>query len=180
MRLINVFDAAKEGTFEEFRSFYTNKVNETSDTLGLNLLHLALVNDKKQEEKLKIIEYLISEGIDINFIDKKYSRNALHNFYFNVLRPSPEYMLTITKLLVQNGIDINALDKFNSSPLKYAITITKLPTTEIKQVYKYLLDNGADYTIKDQFGKSCIDYSEEYSWRNDVLKIIEEFNGTNF
>ena len=177
MKIVNIFDAVRDGTYDDFIKFYSNDVNAISENLGMNLLNLAVVNDKNKEDKIKIIKFLISKGIDINFKDKKYNRNALHNFYFNVLRPTSDYMITITQLLVENGIDINALDNYHAVPLKYAITIVKSPTDDIKEVYQYLLEHGADYNNKDDFGKTCIDYIKEYSWRNGVLNIIEEKNG---
>ena len=35
-------------------------------------------------------------------------------------------------------------------------------------------EQGSDYTSKDVFDKSCLDYMKEYSWRNGVLEIVEE------
>jgi uncharacterized protein len=179
LKITNIFDAARDGTYEEFIKLYNGNVNEVSQSLGLNLLSLAVTNDKNQNEKLKIISFLISEGIDINFTDKKDKRNALHIFYFNVFRPSSDYMLEITKLLVENGLDVNKVDKYNAIPLKYAITITKLVTQDIRSIYQYLLEKGSDYTHKDIFEKSCLDYVNEYAWRNDVLGIIKEFENGN-
>ena len=46
--------------------------------------------------------------------------------------------------------------------LKYAITIVKKSTQDIRAVYKYLLENGSNYYTKDKFGKSCVDYANEY------------------
>ncbi|WP_235712215.1 ankyrin repeat domain-containing protein [Bacillus mycoides] len=94
-------------------------------------------------------------------------------FYFCVLRPTIEYELEITRLLIDE-ININALDKYNAIPLKYAITINKLSTEDNKDMYKLLIKNGSNYNLKDQSGKSCGDYAKEYSWRNDLLTIIEE------
>ncbi|MGE7631407.1 hypothetical protein ACQKMZ_03415 [Bacillus paramycoides] len=95
-------------------------------------------------------------------------------FYFCVLRPTIEYELEITRLLIDNKININAWDKYNAIPLKYAITINKLSTEDNKDMYKLLIKKGSNYNLKDQFGKSCVDYAKEYSWRNDLLTIIEE------
>lgn len=52
--------------------------------------------------------------------------------YFCNLRPNIDYMVKISEMLVRNGIDINGLDKFKAIPLKYAITINKLSTSENK------------------------------------------------
>lgn len=137
------------------------------------------MNHKNPHDKINIIKFLISEGIDVNYKDNKYNRNALHNFYFNVLRPSSEYMMQISKNLINSGINVNSTDKYNAIPLKYAITITKKATEEIKQVYWYLLKEGSNYIQKDIFGKSCIDYANEYSWRTDFIKIVEEFKNAD-
>lgn len=175
MRITNIFDAVRDGTYEDFMQHYNGNANEVSESLGLNLLGFAVVNDKNATDKIKIIKFLLSEGVDVNFLDKKNSRNALHIFYFNVLRPSSNYMMEVTKLLVENKININQLDKYKSIPLKYAVTITKLPTEDIKLVYEYLLEQGSDYNHKDIFDKSCIDYAKDFIWRNDVLDIVKEF-----
>lgn len=179
MKITNVFDAVRDGTYEEFIQFYKGNPNLVSENLGLSLLALAVVNDKNPNDKLKIVEFLLSEGADVNFINPKEQRNVLHIFFFNVMRPNPKYMFDITKLFVENGVDINCKDKYNAIPLKYAITVVKLPTNEIEDVYKYLITQGSDVTNKDDFDKSCIDYIKEYSWRSDILKIIEEYKDEN-
>jgi ankyrin repeat protein len=87
--------------------------------------------------------------------------------------------MKVTKLLVENGVDINQIDEYGAIPLKYAITLNKLSTDDLKELYMYLLKQGSDYMHKDRFNKSCLDYAEEYSWRNDFIKIVEEFeNGS--
>lgn len=179
MKITNVFDAVRDGTYEDFMGFYTRNINEVSENLDLNLLSIAVVNDKNPNEKIKIIKFLLSEGIDVKFTNKKENRNPLHIFYFNVLRPTSEYMLEITKILVENGIDINETDKYNAIPLKYAITITKIPTQDIRPTYQYLLEQGSNYNHKDIFEKSCIDYAKEYTWRNGVIEIVKEFENEN-
>ncbi|MES5892595.1 MULTISPECIES: ankyrin repeat domain-containing protein [Bacillus cereus group] len=174
MRILNVFDAVREGDFEDFKKIYDGDINQIDSDLDINLLCMAMTNNKNSSEKLKIINFLLEEGIDINYTTLKDKRNALHMFYFCVLRPTIEYELEITRLLIDNKININALDKYNAIPLKYAITINKLSTEDNKDMYKLLIKKGSNYNLKDQFGKSCVDYAKEYSWRNDLLTIIEE------
>jgi len=125
-------------------------------------------------ERLKIVKYLIGEGIDIHYKDDKNQRNALHVLFFNFLRGDVGYLLEITKILVSAGIEINAVDKYGAIPLKYALTICKLKTEEMKGVYEYLLRAGSDYMLKDISDKSCIDYAQELSWRNEFINIVEE------
>lgn len=174
MTISDVFDAVREGTYEEFLKWYDGNINQIDKYTNLNLLEMAVVNDKQAQEKIKIIDYLLEHGININFVDSKNKRNALHQFFFNVYRAKKEYYLTITEKLVKAGIDINAEDKFNAIPLKYAITVNKLTTDDMEKVYRYLLENGSSYNRADVFGKSCIDYANEYSWRMGFIDIVKE------
>ncbi|MES9706673.1 ankyrin repeat domain-containing protein [Bacillus toyonensis] len=174
MKILNVFHAVREGTFEDCKQFYDGNINQIDSDLDINLLCMAMTNNKNSSEKLKIIKFLLEEDIDINYTTAKNKRNALHMFYFCVLRPTIEYELEITRLLIDNEININAIDKYNAIPLKYAITINKLSTEDNKEMYKLLISSGSKYNLKGEFGRSCVDYAKEYSWRNDLLSIIEE------
>ena len=118
---------------------------------------------------------MISEKIDINFTDTKEKRNALHVFYFNALKPSKEYLQEITKVLAEAGVNVNGQDRYRAIPLKYAITITKLTTDQMQETYRYLLKCGSNYLHQDIFGKSCLDYAKELSWRSGVEEIIREY-----
>ncbi len=172
---LDIFDPVREGNYDEFIKQYDGNVNSVDKYSKLNLLQMAVVNGEHPQEKIKIIEFLLKQGIDINYVDSKNKRNALHLFFFCVLRSDKEYFLRITKMLVEAGININALDKYNAIPLKYALTVNKLTTDEMKEVYAFLISKGSMYDQKDIFNKSCVDYSEEYSWRNDFKEILKEY-----
>lgn len=174
MRITDIFDAVRDGTYSEFLKFYTGDPNLFNKYTGLSLFQLVFVNDHNTDEKIKMIRFLISEGADVNFKSPKYQRNALHIFYFSVLRPDPQYMLKVTQLLVEAGVDINEKDKYGAIPLNYAITVVKLPTETAMPVYKYLIDHGSNIYEKDSFGKACIDYAKEYSWRNGLISLMED------
>lgn len=172
MRITDIFDAVRDGTYADFFKYYTGDPNLFNKYVGLSLLQLAFVNDHNAEEKIKIIQFLLSEGAEVNFKSPKDQRNALHIFYFSVLRPEPQYMLKATQLLVEAGIDINEKDKYGAIPLKYAITVVKLTTEEMMPVYKYLIDRGSNIYEKDSFDKTCVDYVKEYSWRNGLISLL--------
>ena len=145
MRITNIFDAVREGTYSDFLKFYTGDSNLFNKYAGLSLLQ---------------------------------QRNALHIFYFSVMRPDPQYMLKATQLLVEAGVDINGKDKYGAIPLKYAITVVKLPTEAAMPVYQYLIDHGSNICEKDNFGKTCLDYAKEYSWRNGIISLMEGQGGS--
>ena len=126
MRITDIFDAVRDGTYADFFKYYTGDPNLFNKYVGLSLLQLAFVNDHNAEEKIEIIQFLLSEGAEVNFKSPKDQRNALHIFYFSVLRPEPQYMLKATQLLVEAGIDINEKDKYGAIPVSY--THLTLPT----------------------------------------------------
>ena len=177
MRITNIFDAVREGTYSDFLKFYTGDSNLFNKYAGLSLLQLAFVNDHNTDEKIKIIQFLLSEGADVNFKSPKDQRNALHIFYFSVLRPDPQYMLKATQLLIEAGLGINEKDIYGAIPLKYAITVVKLPTEAAMPVYQYLIEHGSKIYEKDNFDKTCIDYAKEYSWRNGLISLMEGQTG---
>ena len=175
MKITNVFDAVLKGTFEDFKGFYNGELNQINPHSKLNLLSTAMLNYEKSDDKLAIIQYLLENGVDISFTDALYKRNALHTFFFNVMKGPQEYMEQVVRLLVENGVEVNGLDKFNSIPLKYAITVNKNTTEDMKGIYSYLVEKGSDVNIKDTFNKSIVDYAKEFPWRNEFLEIVKEY-----
>ncbi|MEK4523645.1 ankyrin repeat domain-containing protein [Psychrobacillus sp. FSL W7-1457] len=175
MKITNVFDAVLKGTFEDFKSFYNGEVNQINPHSKLNLLSTAMLNSEKPDDKLTIIQYLLENGVDISFTDSLYKRNALHTFFFNVMKGPKDYMEQVVRLLVKNGVDVNGLDKFHSIPLKYAITVNKNTTEDMKEIYSYLVKEGSDVNIKDTFNKSIVDYAKEFPWRIEFLEIVKEY-----
>lgn len=174
MRIINVFDAAIEGNYQEFMRLYTGNVNVVNKYTRLNLLQTVLVETYNEIERLKIIAFLLNNNIDINYKDRKYNRNALHAIFFNFLEGDAGYLLDAVIMLLEAGIEVNAIDKYQAIPLQYAITVCKLKTEEMKDIYVYMLRAGSDYNMKNIFGKSCIDYAKELTWRTEFIKIAEE------
>ena len=45
-------------------------------------------------------------------------------------------------------------------------------------VYQYLIDHGSNICEKDNFGKTCLDYAKEYSWRNGIISLMEGQGGS--
>lgn len=178
MKIVDMFDAVRDGTYDDFIKLYTGNVNAVHKYSGYNLLQLTVTNSSNLEEKIMIVKFLIEEGIDINFIERKGLKNALHILYLFTTNATVEYLYTITKILVENGIDLNAQDKHGSIPLKYAITVIRNPIEDIKIVYQYLIERGSDYNIKNNYGKSCKDFALESSKRNDLLLFMPKENST--
>ncbi len=172
---MDIFDIVQDGTYNEFIESYNGDITQIDKYTKLNLLCTAMLNDNLPEEKLKIIKYLLSEKVEVNFLSKKENRNALHYFFQANWRPKIAYAYEVVKLLIEAGIDVNAVDKFGSIPMTYSVTLLKLATEELEPLYKLLLEAGSDYKLKNKSGKSCLDYAEEYSWRSSLLDIINDY-----
>ena len=173
MKIVNIFDAVKEGNINEFERLYNGSIDIVNEYTELNLLETLLLKNDNSEERLAIAKMLIDKGIDINFKDSKNSRNALHVLYFNFLRGDVAYLKEITKILIDAGIEINSIDKYKAIPLKYALTICKMKTEELITIYEILLKKGSDFTLKDSFDKSCLDYAEVLSWRREFIDLVK-------
>lgn len=172
---MDIFDIVQNGTYNDFIESYNGDITQIDRYTKLNLLCTAMLNDDLPEEKLKIIKYLLSEKVEINFLSQKENRNALHYFFQVNWRPKIAYAYEVVKLLIEAEIDVNAVDKFGSIPMTYSVTLLKLPTDELEPLYKLLLEAGSDYKLKNKSGKSCLDYAEEYVWRSGLLDIIKEY-----
>ena len=182
MNVINVFDAAMYADVKTFMGYYSKeKLNLLGEYSDVNLLCGALIVEKNEnnKNKIKIIKFLIKEGIDINFSSHKSKFNALHYLFYNILRADVSFYMEVVKLLVENGIDVNHKDKYGAIPLSPAIAVNKLDTQDMKPVYEYLLKNGCEYNSKDNYGNSCMDYAKRFGWRNDFIDIVKEYENEN-
>lgn len=173
--MIDLFDIVQNGTFSEFITHYSGDINQLSKE-KINLLMMTLTSNSLPDEKIKIIKFLIDNGIDINY-KNSYQRNALHNFfqYKANWNTDVEYAIKVLNFMLEAGIDVNQKDKFGSIPLIYAITLLRLPTEEAMPIYKLLLKFGSNPKEKNQQGKSAIDYSNEFSWRNSLVTVLEDY-----
>ena len=174
MILVNVYDAAREGDWNAFQRFFDGNTNQINPDSKFNLLQLAVTSTENPEGRLSIIRFLLEHGIDLNYRDKKFQRNALHVAFFGFRKGNLEYLKKQTELLISAGVDVNAVDTFDAIPLKYAITISKHTTEEMREIYEMLIRSGSNYKKEDAFHKSCLDYAQEYSWRNGVIDIAKD------
>jgi hypothetical protein len=69
--------------------------------------------------------------------------------------------LNIAEFLVANGAKVNALSPSETTPLMMAVSSGN------ELLIKFLLDNGADLSIRNHEGFSAIDVAELFN-RNDI------------
>ena len=170
-----IFEAAQVGDFKLLKDLYIGSINQVNKE-QLNLLSVVLTESDKIDDRMKIINFLLDRGIDINYQDRD-GRTALHNFFqFKAnWRPNVDYAVNVIAKLIEAGININAIDKYGSVALIYSLTVLKLTTQDAFPIYELLLKHNVDYTLKNDAGKSALDYAKELSWRNDFLNILEKY-----
>ena len=170
-----IHDVVREGNYEEFMKMYKEDNKVIYSTLMDTVLISALFGEEPYNERFKIVKFLVENGVDVNLPTRAKKMNALHWLYYLGGRPNKDYLFEVTKLLVEHGVNLNVQDFNGSIPLKYLLASINLPTEEIAETLKYLLEKGSDYTIKSKNGWSCLDAAKNLSWRNDFLDMVKEY-----
>lgn len=110
---------------------------------GHNALSLAIKRQLSAGNP-KIIQLLIDHGVNVNHVDHK-GKTAL------MLVCQYQMYQNHVKLLVENGAELNKIDDYGKTALMYALKGNEV----VLDTVKYLLDNGADASIKDHRGCSA-------------------------
>lgn len=103
-------------------------------------------------QNLDALKLLIEHDVNTNAVDK-YLNNALHLCF--MFTSTPEILLPILELLFSLRVDVNAKNVVGKTPLHFAVQYN---------YYKYiefLLENGADPTIKSIDGKTPWDLATD-------------------
>lgn len=100
----------------------------------------------------KIAKKLTKTVADFNYQDK--------NGYSYLHAAVQSEMQEMIALLIEKGVDINSQDKFGRTPLMVALIYHR----DNKEMISYLINHGADPTIKTIKGVSC----KELAKRNGI------------
>ena len=178
MNICNIFDAAEYGDINSLKKYYDGDINIVNKYTKLNLLQTVICGNADIDKGIDIITFLLEAGIDINYVDSKDKQNALFNLYSSTYFAGSkslegEYILEVTKKLVEAGIDINHRDKRGAISLSYLVA-GKLDSSRLQPVLELLFEKGVDFLSKDNFGNSCLDYAKMFSWRKDIVRLMED------
>ncbi|KFW80884.1 Serine/threonine-protein phosphatase 6 regulatory ankyrin repeat subunit C, partial [Manacus vitellinus] len=131
----------------------------TPDNLGRTCLHAAASGGN-----VECLNLLLSSGADLRRRDK-FGRTPLHSAAAN-----GSYQCTMT--LVTAGGSINEADCKGCTPLHYAAA-----SDTYRSCLEFLLDNGADPSLRDKQGYTAVHYAAAYGNRQnlELLWITYEF-----
>ena len=130
--------------------------------------------------KFDIAEFLIEQGIDVSFIEKSdinvWKAPVLHDcitaVIFNCLANQKDVeifnkALSLLKIMLKKGADPNALDSYGNTCLGRAILDAKIMKNQykcdiigmeqIREVFKALIDAGADVNFSDGRRENAVD-----------------------
>uniref|UniRef100_A0A8B9IVL3 Ankyrin repeat domain 52 n=1 Tax=Amazona collaria TaxID=241587 RepID=A0A8B9IVL3_9PSIT len=127
----------------------------TPDNLGRTCLHAAASGGN-----VECLNLLLSSGADLRRRDK-FGRTPLHYAAAN-----GSYQCTVT--LVTAGASVNEADCKGCTPLHYAAA-----SDTYRSCLEFLLDNGADPSLRDKQGYTAVHYAAAYGNRQN-LELVRE------
>jgi len=129
----------------------------------------------------KVCDFLINNGADINAYVDKTKETPLHNALSKAGRP---YYFYVVKLLVDKGADVNAKTIAGLETGAFMRDVRTKGETPLhraaayadEKTISYLVENGADKTIKDANGNSPLSWASEHLRPGNILSLLA-YNG---
>jgi ankyrin repeat protein len=146
--------AGKLNIIKELRSY--NAELNIKDSAGLTALHYAV-----DGANLDAIKFILMEKADVNARD--------NNGWSPLLRAaSTNASKEIAELLCKFKSNVNILDNDHKSALMTAVVNGNQPFVQV------LVENGADLTLKNDFGRTAYDLAVSMD-RRKVVKYLAEY-----
>lgn len=125
----------------------------------------------------KVCDFLINNGADVNTRTDKTHETPLHNALSKAGRP---YYFYTVKLLVDKGADVNAktIAGFETGAFmrdvrtKGETPLHRAAAYADEKTISYLLEHGADKTIKDVNGNSPLSWASEHLRPGAILSLL--------
>ncbi len=180
----------------ELVKFYSKKIDvNIKNKKGETPLTKLLSDSYFPNEMMKIINYLLDHGADINVVD-----NDGQSPLMAALR-NRELQMNIIELLIDRGADVDIQDKRGIQPIHFAamknLDILKLLESNgvnlnarsgnsetpligatrynKKETVYFLLSKKVDPNVADRNGKTALNYARERQ-HSDIVKMLEDVN----
>lgn len=176
MRVYDLESSIRNADLKSFQKYYNGEIHQEFTNDNLSMLELLFTESSDFSDRIKIAEYLIHQGIDVNHQSKNKS-TALHLLLGSAKAnwsANPKYLFQVAEFLIQNGADVNVKDSHGGTPLSYAIATLKASTEDLLPLYKSLLNAGA-YVDERSGISSCIELTKKFPWRADLFPLLEKY-----
>ena len=128
----------------------------------------------KGPEHLKIVEYLVKQGADINLPNPNHSNLTPINNVALSLHLGENHKNMLEKL-INLGADINIPDQNLNTPLLNCLIYTRSEDS-----IEFLIDKGSDLSATDVDGRTALHSASLYNFPNIVSKILQlDFDQSN-
>lgn len=125
----------------------------------------------------KVCDFLINNGADVNARVDKTNETPLHNALAKAGRP---YYFYVVKLLVDKGADVNAKTIAGAETGAFMRDVRTKGETPLhraaaygdEKTISYLIENGADKTVKDVNGNSPLSWASEHLRPGAILSLL--------
>ena len=153
---MDMFFTAKRKTFEEFMEIYDRaQLNAQVDS---PLIFNAMANHDP-ESRFKIVNFLISEGVDLTVLNSE--NECLFHILFSRPNHNIEQSTILIKKLLEANVNINQFDKKKRLPIQHIIN-SGLNEDEISEWYDIIFaQENLILTEKNAWGYSPIELTQK-------------------
>lgn len=125
----------------------------------------------------KVCDFLIKQGANVNAVVPQTHETPLHAAVSKAGRP---YYYYVVKLLVENGVDVNAKTLAGTETGAFMRDVRTKGETALhraaaycdERIISFLLEHGADKTIKDVHGNSPLTWASEHLRPGSILALL--------
>lgn len=166
---MNLREAVKSDNYDLVKSILDQNTDFDAETLASALCSSVDCED------LRIIQLLIEHGADINYLSLE-SPDRYPTLLWAVEEDRPE----VIQLLSDNDADMNIQNKMGNTALHLALDIEMVTASEWidppeMKISKLLYNLGADPTVRNNNGKSCIDLVRERKFPEALDLFLKRF-----
>jgi ankyrin repeat protein len=121
---------------------------DTKDANGNTAFHIAC-----EEGSLEMVEFLLLKGVNAKHRNNR-GELGLHLLVARNFQDAP-LLMKVIEMMHRSGVDLNSINKNGETPLHYVAKSKEISGDAIPWAANFLLELGADSSIKNKFVALC-------------------------